>query len=379
MLAEPTITGDAVISEKLTVNPGAWTSPYGDKITVTYYWSRCNPDNTGCEYVHTGKTHTVESDDLDHIMSVMIWVVDRPRDRHPLRLQPGHARGPARVPVEPSIVGDAVISEKLTVNPGAWSSPYGDTVKLSYYWRRCNPDNTGCEYVHTGRTHTVESDDLDHIMSVMIWASTDHGIAIRYAFSPVMHEVEPVPAIAPSILGDAVLSEKLTVNPGAWSSAYGDTVKLSYYWRRCDPDNTHCEYQHTGKTHTVEPGDADHIMSVMIWASTDHGIAIRYAFSPVMHAVPPVDLLPPVLNGTPRQGSKLTVAPGVWSSPYGDPIKLSYFWSRCNADGTGCTYLHTGSSHTLGRDDVGHYLRVMVMADTDHGGAIRYVQSDVVS
>ena len=74
----------------------------------------------------------------------------------------------------------------------------------------------------------------------------------------------------------------------------------------------------------------------------------------------------------------MTVYPGAWSSPYGDSITLNYYWSRCDTNRAGCD-LHTGSSHTLGRDDVGHVMRVMLSVETDHGVAIRYVQSAVVS
>ena len=121
-------------------------------------------------------------------------------------------------------------------------------------------------------------------------------------------------------------------------------------------------------------------MQVMFSVETDHGVAIRTVQTPVIHSAPPVNVLPPSISGTPRQGSKLTVNPGTWTSPYGDQIKFNYYWRRCDASGTStATYLHTGSSHTLGRDDVGHVMRVMLSVETDHGVAITYAQSALVS
>ena len=117
----------------------------------------------------------------------------------------------------------------------------------------------------------------------------------------------------------------------------------------------------------------------MLSVETPHGVTIAYVQSPVVHSAPPVNVAAPSIGGTTRQGSKLTVSPGSWSSPYGDRITINLYWSRCNADGTGCVYLHTGATHTLGRDDVGHLMRVMLSVETPHGVAIAYAQSTVVS
>ena len=117
----------------------------------------------------------------------------------------------------------------------------------------------------------------------------------------------------------------------------------------------------------------------MLSVETDHGVAITYVQSAVVHTVPPVNATAPSISGTPRQGSKLTVNPGTWTNPYPGGITFNYYWSRCDATGNGCDYLHTGSTHTLGRDDVGHVMKVMLSVETSHGVAITYVQSAVVS
>ena len=53
-----------MVTERLTVNPGGWVSPYGDKVTINYYWRRCEADGSGCEYLHTGRNHTLDVHDL---------------------------------------------------------------------------------------------------------------------------------------------------------------------------------------------------------------------------------------------------------------------------------------------------------------------------
>ena len=120
-------------------------------------------------------------------------------------------------------------------------------------------------------------------------------------------------------------------------------------------------------------------MRVMVSVETPHGVTIAYAQSGGVHSAPPINSAAPSITGTPRQGSKLTVNPGSWSSPYGDKVAFNFYWSRCDANGGNCAYLHTGSTHSLGRDDAGHVMRVMVSAETPHGVRIVYAQSAVVS
>ena len=191
-------------------------------------------------------------------------------------------------------------------------------------------------------------------MRVMLSVETDHGVAIAYVQSPLVHSVPPVnDDRAVRSRGDAVLSERLTANPGLWTSPYGDTVTVNYYWSRCDADGNACDYLHTGRNHTVEADDLGVTScKVMLSVETDHGVAIAYAQTPVVHSVPPVNVTAPSMAAT-RQGSKLTVNPGTWTNPYGDAVTVNYYWSRCDADGSSCDYLHTGRTHTLGRDDVG--------------------------
>ena len=112
--------------------------------------------------------------------------------------------------------------------------------------------------MHTGRNHTVDTDDLGHVLRVMVFATNSKGTSMAVALTPVVRSAPPVSSAAPSVSGDPVLAEKLTVNPGSWSSPYGDKVGFNFYWSRCDPGGG-CQYLHTGRTHTGRYG--------RIWAS----------------------------------------------------------------------------------------------------------------
>jgi hypothetical protein len=75
-----------------------------------------------------------------------------------------------------------------------------------------------------------------------------------------------------------------------------------------------------------------------------------------------------VLSGTARSGFRLDASAGTWSGT--TPLTVAYSWQRC--DRTGATCAPTGattSSYTLGTDDVGSTLRVVVTATNAAGSA----------
>ena len=240
---------------------------------------------------------------------------------------------PAAFPVNtsaPYVVGDPVLTEKLVANAGVWMSNYG-AIKLEYYWDRCNADGTGCVYMHTGRNHTVDTDDLGHVLRVTVFASNANGTSMAVTQTDVIHSAPPVNSqIAPHISGDAVLAEQLTVSAGYWTSPYGDKIRVNYYWSRCNADGSGCQYLHTGRTHDVDTDDIGKVMRVMLSVETDHGVTIAYVQSDVVHSAPPVNgQIAPHISGDAVLAEQLTVSAGYWTSPYGDKIRVNYYWSRC--------------------------------------------------
>jgi len=82
----------------------------------------------------------------------------------------------------------------------------------------------------------------------------------------------------------------------------------------------------------------------------------------------PANVKVPVLSGTARSGFRLDASAGTWSVT--TPLTVAYSWQRC--DRTGATCAPTGattSSYTLGTDDVGSTLRVVVTATNAAGSA----------
>ena len=91
----------------------------------------------------------------------------------------------------------------------------------------------------------------------------------------------------------------------------------------------------------------------------------------------PVNLDPPTVTGTAREGELLTAHNGTWEN---SPTDYSYRWLRCNATGFSCLLLAAdGQTLRLHDIDVGHTLRVRVTAmNADGSTNARSEPSDVV-
>jgi len=84
-------------------------------------------------------------------------------------------------------------------------------------------------------------------------------------------------------------------------------------------------------------------------------------------AGPPKNKTAPTITGTALVGQRLTATHGTWS---GSPTTFLYQWSRCDSTGGGCLAVSgaTGKTYRVRAADVGHTLRVTVLAKNASGG-----------
>src|SRR5438128_1630741 len=82
----------------------------------------------------------------------------------------------------------------------------------------------------------------------------------------------------------------------------------------------------------------------------------------------PSNTAAPTIFGTAQQGQLLTASQGAWS---GSPSSYSYQWLRCDFAGASCAplALATTSSYSVVEADVGHTLRVVVIASNAAGSS----------
>jgi hypothetical protein len=106
-------------------------------------------------------------------------------------------------------------------------------------------------------------------------------------------------------------------------------------------------------------------------ANSDGAGTAQSKATDVVKAAPPQapkNTKEPFITGTPQQDQTLTADPGGWSGS--KPIQFSYRWRRCDTKGGDCVQTTvTSQTYSVGSDDVGHTLRVLVTASNSAGSA----------
>ena len=114
---------------------------------------------------------------------------------------------------------------------------------------------------------------------------------------------------------------------------------------------------------------ANHQSSATLAFSSTQDLFVPSALWLVSDEGPASNTSGPSIGGIARDGSTLTADPGSWD---GTPtITYEYQWQRCDASGNNCVDIPgaTGSTYTLGPDDVGSTIRVVVTAVNDAGSS----------
>ena len=107
--------------------------------------------------------------------------------------------------------------------------------------------------------------------------------------------------------------------------------------------------------------------------------AFGLAGSPPPPPSPPANTALPVISGTAQQGQTLTASNGSWTN---SPTAFAYQWQDCDSAGASCTSISgaTTSSYTLAAGDLGHTIRVGVVASNAGGqGAATSAQTTTVT
>jgi hypothetical protein len=182
----------------------------------------------------------------------------------------------------------------------------------------------------------------------------------------------PVNTSLPTISGTAIEGQTLKADPGTWSGTM--PIDFSYQWRRCGSGGGNCQNisQATDNIYTLTSADVGHTLRVLVTAvnSDGAGTAQSRPNDVVKKAPPqaPKNTTEPSISGTPQHGLTLTANPGQWSGS--QPMQFSYRWRRCDGKGGDCVGTTvTSQTYSLGADDVGHTLRVLVTASNSVGSA----------
>ena len=340
----PTITGNAVQGQTLTENHGTWSN---NPISYTYHWQDCNSTGTTCTPIvnnATGPTYTLTAADVGYAIEVQETAINTGGpSTTPASSTPTALVTPPPVPVNsgaPTITGTAIQGQTLTENHGTWSN---NPISYTYHWQDCNSTGTTCTPIvnnATGPTYTLTAADVGYAIEVQETAINTGGPSTTPASSTPTALVTPPPVPVntglPTVTGNAVQGQKLTLTLGSWSNS---PTGVSDQWQDCDSTGTICTsiLGATGPTYTPTSKDLGSTIEVQETATNSFGPGAAANSTPTAVVAPPpvpVNTGLPTVTGNAIQGQTLTLTPGAWSN---SPTGVSDQWQDCDSTGTICT------------------------------------------
>jgi hypothetical protein len=386
----PTLTGDAVHGGVLTAEAGTWTGK--QPIRIKYRWRRCDEEGGSCQNLgREGQTYTLRDRDVEHAFRVLVIARNAVEtgaalsDPTPAVTEPTPPRATAPTNTSPPVVtGTAEQGKTLTASSGAWT---GTTpILFSYSWLRCDRKGGSCATTSSAsaQAHTLTPADVGHTMRVRVSAtnSAGSGSAVS-AQTPIVVAVNaPVNASLPALSGTARRGETLTASSGSWKGT--EPIEFSYRWLRCNAAGANCSPISGARTqkYTLTSDDVAHTLRVEITATNRAGSTAALSNASAMvvaSGTSPASTARPSISGNAQQGQTLTVSNGSWNGT--PPIRFSYAWERCDANGNNCATIAgaTSNHYSLSATDVAHRVRGRVTASNAFGSGTSFSSpSDLV-
>ena len=263
----------------------------------------------------------------------------------------------------PAISGQPVRGNTLTVNSGSWNP---SATSVAYQWQR----NTGSGFADisgaTATTYTLVPADQAATIRVHVIASnaSGNGAVDANAVGPVL-AATPVNTVAPAISGSTVGGSTLTATRGSW---YPAGTSYAYQWQRDTGSGYAAISGATTSTYTTVPADVGATIRATVTATNAY--ASTTVTTNALGAITtgkPAGVVAPVVSGTAKRGYRLAVTAGTWS-----PAATTYTFQWQRDDGTGFADVAgaTGTTYTLGDDDIGFPLQVVVTASNAFGATV---------
>jgi PKD domain len=271
----------------------------------------------------------------------------------------------------PTIGGVATMGGTLSASAGTWS---GGPTSYAYQWQDCDSSGAGCSNVSgaTSASYVLGAGDVGHTVRVVVTASNAGGSTSATSAATAV-VVAPPPTASFSFSPAAPLAGQQVTFDGsgstcpdgpcayAWSDDGGTTQPIPALWPLGG-----------GLTllYTFSGAGTKYVRLVVTdatgqTATVEHNVVVAESSEPPPPTAP-VNTAMPVINGTASEGDTLSASTGDWS---GSPTSYAYQWQDCDTSGGSCSNVSsaTSSSYTLGSNNVGHTIRVVVTASNAGG------------
>jgi len=286
------------------------------------------------------------------------------------------ARKAASPPVNsalPTISGTAQQGQALTAANGTWGGV--TPISYAYQWQRCDSSGSSCGSIAqaTSQNYVASSGDVGGTIRVAVTATNSDGTSQALSGpSGTIAALGSAPANTgqPNPSGTAQDGQTVTVDNGDWSGL--KPITFSYQWQTCTVLNPVCTDlpAATGQSLVVGTSQVGLILRASVTATNSLGKNSAYSNLTavvIAKSSPPTNTGLPIITGPASVGQSLQATAGTWSGAA--TTAFAYQWSRCGADGNGCTSISgaTGQSYGVGQADIGMSLRVTVTATNSSG------------
>jgi alpha-tubulin suppressor-like RCC1 family protein len=275
----------------------------------------------------------------------------------------------ANVPVvatAPSIAGIAKEGNMMKGKEGTWT---GLAPAFSLRWQRCAKpgepaEPSACPNIASaiGSEYEVKTADIGSTLRLAVKAENAAGSAEAVsAQTETVIGITPKNTTAPAITGTAAEGSLLSVSNGTWSGT--PASKYAYQWETCPKKACTAISGATGSTYRLTSTDVTNNVTATVTDETPAGNAHATAAEagPVTTG-PPVAVEAPAISGEAHEGHELKASPGTWAGTV--TIAYAYKWLRCSPS---CAEVATGASYTPVSADVGHTLKLEVIASNGVG------------
>ncbi len=271
--------------------------------------------------------------------------------------------------VAPTITGTPKDGDTLTAHTGTWSGL--TPITFSYQWTRCNTGGGECVDIPAASEtkYVLGHEDVGRTLRVVVGASDSAGNAnATSAQTGVVAAIKPSNTALPVVSGITKIGQLLTASTGSWSGS--PVTSYAYQWQTCNNLGARCANitGATSSTYRLIPYDIADTIRVIVTATNSGGSASATSeLTGLVAFGEPVNVTPPSVSGTARDGQTLTATSGSWAGT--EPISYAYQWQTCNSSGESCTNISgaTSTTYLLSPSNVGSTIRVLVTANNAIG------------
>jgi hypothetical protein len=359
----PSIEGEIKAGQELLADPGEWTG--WPPPTLSFQWQRqvdgAWQDIGGA----TAASYEIARDDVGKALQVVVTATNAVDPASSASAVTEVVQGPPMDMVPPSVEGEPKEEQTLRANPGEWSGWPTPSSSYSFQWQRqvegAWQDIGGA----TAASYALARDDVGKALRVVVTATNAVGSASSESAPTEVVQGAPINAVPPSIDGEPRERETLRANPGEWTGWPSPSSPYSFQWQRQVEDAWQDITGSTTASYESARDDVGKALQVVVTATNAVGSASSASTPTEAVQGPPINAVPPSIDGEPREGETLRANPGEWTG--WPPPTYTFEWQRQVEGAWEAIPGAISDSYEIPATDVGTLLRVVVNATNEAG------------